>query len=62
MIRTGKSMSIGLCLYLNIGKEECAILSIKWMNYMAFYSMSELMSPKDRKNKCNPRKRSIIGV
>lgn len=27
MIRTGKSMSIGLCLYLNIGKEECAILS-----------------------------------
>ena len=29
---------------------------------IAFYPISEVMFPKDMKDKCNPRKRSIIGV
>ena len=52
--------------YLGAEKQDDAIIrntkgkKIKYK--IAFYPISEVMFPKDMKDKCNPRKRSIIGV
>ena len=45
-----------------LGTEFCWPKEKKIKYKIAFYLISEVMSPKDMKDKCNPRKRSIIGV
>ena len=45
-----------------LGKEFCCPKEKKSKYRIAFYSISEVPFPKDMKNLCNPRKRSIIGV
>lgn len=45
-----------------LGTEFCWPKEKKIKYKIAFYLISEVMSPKDSENKCNPRKRSIIGV
>lgn len=45
-----------------LGTEFCWPKEKKSKYRIAFYSISEVPFPKDMKNLCNPRKRSIIGV
>ena len=45
-----------------LGTEFCWPKEKKIKYKIAFYPISEVMFPKDMKDKCNPRKRSIIGV
>ena len=45
-----------------LGTEFCWPKEKKSKYRIAFYSISEVPFPKDMKDKCNPRKRSIIGV
>lgn len=45
-----------------LGTEFCWPKEKKSKYKIAFYPISEVPFPKDRKNLCNPRKRSIIGV
>ena len=50
-------------LYIVISHKKELLTKRKKSKYkIAFYTISEVMSPKDMKDKCNPRKRSIIGV
>ena len=44
-----------------LGTEFCWPKEKKIKYKIAFYPISEVMFPKDMKDKCNPRKRSIIG-
>lgn len=45
-----------------LGTEFCWPKEKKSKYRIAFYSISEVPFPKDMKNLCNPRKRSIIGA
>lgn len=45
-----------------LGTEFCWPKEKKSKYEIAFYPISEVMFLKDIRNKCNPRKRSIIGV
>ena len=45
-----------------LGTDFCWPKEKKIKYKITFYPISEVMFPKDMKDKCNPRKRSIIGV
>lgn len=51
-----------ICWGDELGTEFCWPKEKKSKYRIAFYSISEVPFPKDMKNLCNPRKRSIIGV